>query len=152
MSTLIWCTATWNICGIRFIYKLHLSFALLNCRHIAKWYGNKIGFSITLLKNKLNQEFKKSLVNSETGKAEGTVSASWLFFSSSSCLSFESRFLPSTSSCSLNPGPHWTNVIHMLTFAYILFVRVSSAELWPHHTYFPTACYLYHRKARLEIK
>lgn len=85
-------------------------------------------------------------------KAEYAISASWLFFSSWSCLSFESRSLLPASLCCLNQGPHWTTVIHMLTIAYMLFAKVSSAELWPHHTYFPTACYLYHRKACLDKK
>lgn len=40
----------------------------------------------------------------------------------------------------------------MLTIAYMLFAKVSSAELWPHHTYFPTVCCLDHRKAYLEKK
>lgn len=43
-------------------------------------------------------------------------------------------------------------VIHMLTIAYMLFTKVISAELWPHNTYFPAICYLYHRQACLDKK
>lgn len=35
---------------------------------------------MTLLKNKLRWKFEKSLVDSETGKAECVISASWFFF------------------------------------------------------------------------